>query len=681
MTVALIICEQDLFTCQCHHTRPTMETPRRNAFARALETFAADIRGNENPRNAFDVQILSMLDTMDCGDPLQQSRQSEEQLHQFIRDLDSRQRRTSMVRKASERLQPLVIGLSQFVTCCDVMIQAGQSPAVLIYGGARIVLQLAERFYNCFETVLSIMDDIGKHLSLYKLLDNAYQASDAMQNLLVDTYKNIISFWLKASRLLSRKPLKTWFHGIVKPLTNEWERCKRALEEDFVHLLGFAQATEANFRRQRDEERALSEQARKKERIANWIKSRDDDGLDIRPYLRQHLETRYEDTCEWLFTQPDVEKWLAAKTSTAIWFSAGPGAGKTIIASSLARKLEDDEKRVVAFFCSFNDVRKNPITVIRSIALQLLNACSSIPDAVQCMYNDDEKESFLTIKDIRKAVDVVKHFIMQESRIHIIIDGLDECEDRETLLSALSHLLQVKTYGIVKWFFSSRGDSDIRKALRDRAVIEVEAVEACLLNDIRRYLTSRLPCKDCVDRWTSLSNGNFLWMSHMLRIKDGETSTCTEELEEELADFPKGLTGCYARSLMHLLKSPEKHQKLAQKIFRMVVGAVQPLRLSELSHALAASKGREDYSERTLPRINIVENLCSNLIKFDRCDKGTDEDPLLQLTHKSVQDFFLQDPNALNLPDQRIKQFFVTAAAASLELGQSALSYLKLQPI
>ena len=54
------------------------------------------------------------------------------------------------------------------------------------------------------------------------------------------------------------------------------------------------------------------------------------------------------------------------------------------------------------------------------------------------------------------------------------------------------------------------------------------------MSDIRKYLTFRLHDAECVNHWASLSDGNFLWMSHMMPVIEGETSTCAEDLEEEL---------------------------------------------------------------------------------------------------------------------------------------------------
>ncbi|KAF2003040.1 hypothetical protein P154DRAFT_520394 [Amniculicola lignicola CBS 123094] len=658
-----------------------MSSTAPNPFAVALESFISDLKRAEDIRSPFYKEVLAQISSKAPNKTLaDQNTENAEKFQRFVEELGQRQKRNSKTLWISEKLRPLVSGLSQYTAACDVMIQAAPDAASLIYGGARIVLMSAERFSNCFETVVAMMEDIGKLLGCYHLFSKAYQTSADMQRLLVETYKNIITFWQKASKLFSRKVFKTLLSGIVKPLDAEWQRCRQALEEDSRRVQLFAQATEADMRRQKDEEKVANQQAKLRAQIVEWIKGcQEDDKLDFRRDIRDYLDVRHENTGDWLFQHPDMERWLASKKTTSIWYNASPGSGKTILTSTLVRRLQDRGLRTAVFFCSFNDLeRKKAVSVLRSIALQLLGPTDSIPQEVKRLYEDDIMHHCSRLVDLKVCVRVVETLMKQLGRIHIIIDGIDECEDKGNLLIALGQLLRAKSYGIVKWFFTSRAESDIRAVMAKEGVREIEAPQNNLMDDIRTYVASRVhdQCNPCIDYWTKESEGNFLWVYHMLAIVDGEGTTCDEEIDEELNRFPKGLTGCYARCLSRILKRPEKHQQLARLIFTMIVGAVQPMHLSELKHALAAAKGSDDYSPKALPKAELIEELCSNLVTFDRITKGTENDPLLKVAHKSVQDFFLQDPDDLELPDEKIRSFFVTTEKANLVLGRSALSYL-----
>ena len=107
----------------------------------------------------------------------------------------------------------------------------------------------------------------------------------------------------------------------------------------------------------------------------------------------------------------------------------------------------------------------------------------------------------------------------------------------------------------------------------------------------------------------------------------------------------------------------------------MLVVAQQPLRLSELSNALSTRNNAEDFSHTRVPNMSLVEDLCGTLVKFDRSSKGSQEDPLLKLAHKSIQDFFFEDPQSIDVPNN-LSQFFVSLGPASQDMGLVCLTYL-----
>ena len=83
------------------------------------------------------------------------------------------------------------------------------------------------------------------------------------------------------------------------------------------------------------------------------------------------------------------------------------------------------------------------------------------------------------------------------------------------LFDSFGRLLESKTYGIAKWFFTSRPEYDIRVKRRKYDVTEIEAPRDRLMDDVRQYVTHQftskldLNCKDCIEHWTSKSEGNF----------------------------------------------------------------------------------------------------------------------------------------------------------------------------
>jgi hypothetical protein len=234
-----------------------------SAFGVALEMYIAGLKRDEDRETPFYREVVGRLDDMSCSKSIaQQSQQSAEQLASFITELERHQKRSSRTIRLSDRLRPLISGLNQYLQSCDVMIQAAPDAAVLIYGGARVVLMLASNFSSCFDTIISIMEDIGHALKRYSLYSTAYPASNDIQYLLVETYKNIVNFWHEAANFFNRKGSRILFSSFFKPLDQKWQSCRQALQNDSRRVQELALATEADLRRQKEESDAAQKQAK-----------------------------------------------------------------------------------------------------------------------------------------------------------------------------------------------------------------------------------------------------------------------------------------------------------------------------------------------------------------------------------------------------------------------------------
>jgi len=79
-----------------------------------------------------------------ADDPMDGSLMSANQLSKYIAELEVQHRKKSGVRRALEFAQPLVEGLMQYTSAIDIMIQADPTASSLIYGGAKLVLQVSD---------------------------------------------------------------------------------------------------------------------------------------------------------------------------------------------------------------------------------------------------------------------------------------------------------------------------------------------------------------------------------------------------------------------------------------------------------------------------------------------------------------------------------------------------------
>lgn len=109
-----------------------------------------------------------------------------------------------------------------------------------------------------------------------------------------------------------------------------------------------------------------------------------------------------------------------------------------------------------------------------------------------------------------------------------------------------------------------------------------------------------------------------------------------------------------------------------------LVAAAQSVSLNELLDFLAITVGAEDYDDRRKPFMETIRDLCSPFIIFDKPGQGDAPDnPLLKLCHKTVEDFFRQSPDEIDLKTAKLRRYFVTSEQANENIGSSCLAYLQ----
>ena len=131
---------------------------RSNPFADAILSFIDEIKDNEDRKSIFYkevVQVACHLAIAEDG-TADQNLISATGLSKFISDLELQHRKKSGVRRVFAWAQPLVEGLTQYTAALDVMIQADPTGAALIYGGARLILQVKTHLKLC-DTVTALV--------------------------------------------------------------------------------------------------------------------------------------------------------------------------------------------------------------------------------------------------------------------------------------------------------------------------------------------------------------------------------------------------------------------------------------------------------------------------------------------------------------------------------------------
>ncbi|KAK3338922.1 hypothetical protein B0H65DRAFT_511219 [Neurospora tetraspora] len=457
-----------------------------------------------------------------------ESKHQEAQLRAFINDFSrdvAAKKKNSKSARALDKLGPFVLSLTELAKFCETVFGACPMAVAAIFSGARMVLMLALNAQECLNTVIEALDEIDTYLHCYDNFYDAYRDDPVMQARLVASYRNILQFWWESIKILSNSSIAK---GLISPLDKDIKDCLRTIKED-----------------------RTSVQYMLRDQIIPWVAG---------PEGPSKLDPRHR-----------------KKSDPVLWYNAPPGCGKTILASQIVSRLKQENHKVVWYFCSFDDpTRKDPRNALRSIAIQLLCRYMSkrIPDKVVDMFREDQANSNNFINHERPLMDVVHELLKATSLAYIVVDGLDEIigldQERpypfhgmfEQLISQAS-----ERHGTTKWCFTSRNEGPIGETMSRVKAFQIVPSSASLAADIKAYLEDMLSEKelspDQIEDLVEASEGNFLYAKLRADTLLGQGITCEEEAEEELRTYPKGLSGCYLRSLEKLNYRTTYEQELA----------------------------------------------------------------------------------------------------------------------
>ena len=386
-----------------------------------------------------------------------------------------------------------------------------------------------------------------------------------------------------------------------------------------------------------------------------------------------------------------IEQWLTnAKDERIFWLNGLAGTGKSTIAQTFAEISFADGTLGASFFCSrdFED-RNNLREIFPTLAFQLAHRYPQFREQlVQVLkFNHDvERESLSS--QLEKVI--IRPFKQTQIPALIIIDALDECNDREpasALLSVLSR--QVHEIPNVKFFITGRPEPPIREGFRLKSlrpitdVLKLHDVQRSLVDeDIKLYLRIcltdiRQTRSDCEfpEEWptpyhiNSLceeASGLFISASTVVKFVASKYHYPTERLDLIISRSRdathNGVDILYTQILQLAFEDADPDEQELYSRFRSAVGAVllvfHPLSRKALSKLLT-NCGTPFHISTTLRFVHSVLNV------------PDDEDEPIRVFHKSFPDFLT---DRTRCKDDR---FFVDPALQHEEILFSCLDLMK----
>ncbi|KAL2075283.1 hypothetical protein VTL71DRAFT_226 [Oculimacula yallundae] len=629
-----------------------------------------------------------------------------------VQNAESQHKAKSASRKASVALKPFIAGIEQYCAAFDVIANASSTILSPLWGSFRIVLHLAKEYTEYFDKISDMMEIMGLHLSQLRRLPQLFPNNEQLKSFMVDVFQIMFEFCTKARhvfvkasdrttkshlRAITPVGLSTLIKLVWKPFKLQFGEIRTRLTEVMAKIefeINLAEKEEAHAERVRTAKDRTVQSSRWEETEQfqkRWQSEIEDAGMEkitkwLAPadVLSNHavsVKLRYGSTGSWFLNCPEFQDWLKDDSSPLFWLHAIPGAGKTVLTSTvinyLKHEYQNDEVGLAYFFCDYKDPSKqDPSTVLRTLLNQLCSQNIAVYQNVQKFYKDQYKDDRVA-NLAPPSLDLVRsnfdHFLDSSFvKVFIVIDAVDECHDRECIVKAISAIGDSVDH--IKILVSSREDPLIYEEFKDFPNLKMRATHVS--NDIESFVdatlntritSKKLKVKDdelrklISDTLVLKAEGMFQWINcqidHLCKFKTHNA------IREALKHLPKTLEDTYLRILQSI---DEDHQEIVQKILKWLVRGARVMTLKELASAIAIDP---DADNETVDPDDVMDpedivGYCSSLVTVS-------DDQKVSLAHFTVKEF---------LTSARIKDnlsaYYIAQEEVHAELAQVCLTYL-----
>jgi hypothetical protein len=166
----------------------------------------------------------------------------------------------------------------------------------------------------------------------------------------------------------------------------------------------------------------------KQQAILDWYKSSAPE--------QNHVASRDQhepNTGNWVLESKEFQSWSMHKNES-IWMHGIPGAGKTILCSTIIAHLEEsyhnnDGSKVIYYYFDFRDRTKQTVSnLLKSSIFQLASRSAGLTESAAAHY---EKYRGSREPSTEELFDVFRDDIKSTGRTFLVIDALDECPQQE----------------------------------------------------------------------------------------------------------------------------------------------------------------------------------------------------------------------------------------------------------
>ena len=208
---------------------------------------------------------------------------------------------------------------------------------------------------------------------------------------------------------------------------------------------------------------------------------------------RMSLKLRHPGTGVWLTESDDFKRWLDTPRSK-LWLRGIPGAGKTVLASSVIQEallMSNPSVAVAFFYCDYKDAAtQDPVNILASLARQLARQNGDAFEKLQTLYRKHFPDNMMTTEyEPDELRDLIIDMTSTFDSTLLLVDALDECgKDTSHVVELLASLNVNGNMSDVKTLFLSRDEQNIRDWLNDYSQISIAATSS----DLKLYVGAEI---------------------------------------------------------------------------------------------------------------------------------------------------------------------------------------------
>ena len=298
--------------------------------------------------------------------------------------------------------------------------------------------------------------------------------------------------------------------------------------------------------------------------------------LNFRAKHQDVLSNHHSGTGQWFFDTPEFISWRYGD-SEAMWCNGIPGAGKTILASIVIDRLEQEvmfnAEDVLAYvYCSYQNPEHTSLNLLASILQQLAQRQAVLPQRIKDSYTRHTAEG--TKPALEEILVELQAISRDLNKVFIVVDALDECaQEKGTRISFLEAMPKIGNR--FRLLITSRTTTNVFNHLPSAVCINIDAKDA----DVTKYLKSRILGERRLQRIiagdvdleetiikTILRNAKGMFLLARLHLDSLARKHNKRDIRLALDGLPRELYDTYDEALQRVMSQDEEDVELAKYV-------------------------------------------------------------------------------------------------------------------